>query len=65
MTYKDYRISVPFLSTGQWRDLRIWLLDNVHTRDYELIGEDPENTDNRIVHFAHKKDAVLFALRWT
>jgi hypothetical protein len=65
MTFKDYVISVPWRSTGNWRDIRIWLLDNIHTKEYTFSGVDDENPDNRIVHFAHKKDAVLFALRWT
>jgi hypothetical protein len=60
----DYRISVPWRSTGQWLDLRIWLLNNVCDTDYEYIGVDYKNENNRIVVFSHTKDAMLFALRW-
>jgi hypothetical protein len=58
-------VSVPWRSTGQWRDLRIWLIENVHDMDYDAYaGVDLEDYDRRVFYFAQKKDAVLFALRW-
>ena len=61
-----FRISVRYCGTGQWRDLRIWLLDNVHNRDsYVIDGADMNNYQNRVVRFAYEKDAIMFALRWS
>lgn len=57
-------VSVPWRSTGHFRDLRIWLLDNVNALDYDFDGEDPKNSDNRIYYFAFDTDATQFALRW-
>ena len=57
-------VSVPYHSTTQWRDLRIWLIDNVHDMDYDAAGVDLEDYGNRVFYFAHEKDAVLFALKW-
>ena len=57
-------VSVPWRSTGQFRDLRIWLLDNVLNMDYDYFGVDYENTNNRKYYFAREEDAALFALRW-
>ena len=61
----NIKVSVPFHSTGQWLDLRTWLLDNIDERDWDFDGADPKNPDNRIYYFSRKKDAVLFALRWS
>lgn len=58
-------VSVPWRSTGNFRDLQIWLLDNINSLDYNLDGVDYNDLDNRIVYFARERDAVLFALRWT
>jgi hypothetical protein len=58
-------VSVPWRSTGQFRDLRIWLLDNVPNHgDYDYHGEDLENPNNRLYRFAREEDAIMFALRW-
>lgn len=57
-------VSVPWRSTGQFRDLRIWLLDNVNERDWDFDGADPKNAENRIFYFAHRKDAMWFALKF-
>ena len=58
-------VSVPWRSTGQWRDLRCWLVDNVDDMDYDAAGVDLEDYDNRVFYFAREKDAILFALRWS
>lgn len=58
-------VSVPWRSSGQWRDLRIWLLDNVASGDYDHAGMDYDNQHNRIVSFRFEKDATMFALRWS
>lgn len=61
-----YRVSVPWSSTGQWRDVQIWLLDNVTGYDnYAFVGVDMKNTSNRIYYFANEKDAMMFSLRWS
>ena len=57
-------VSVPWRSARQWRDLRIWLIDNVHDMDYDAAGVDLEDYDNRVFYFAREKDAVWFALIW-
>ena len=61
-------VSVPWRSTGQYRDLRIWLLDHVPNHsDYELGGHDYDyhpDKDHRVVYFAREQDATMFALRW-
>lgn len=57
-------VHVPWRSTGQWRDLRIWLIENVHDMDYDAAGVDLEDYDRRVFYFARRKDAVLFALKW-
>jgi len=67
MSISDYcniKASVPWRSTDQWRDLRIWLLDNVNALDYDIYGIDIDNINNRIVWFARKEDALHFILRW-
>ena len=61
----NIRVSVPWRSSGKFRDLQIWLIDNVKDTDYEFKGMDPNNSNNRIFYFALKSDAVQFALRWT
>jgi len=62
-------VSVPWRSTGHFRDLRIWLLDNVPNHgDYEFAGVDSDllpNKDNRVYYFAHEEDAIMFSLRWS
>lgn len=58
-------VSVQWRSTGQFRDLRIWLLDNISADNYEFggLGHDPF-TDHRVYYFAREQDATLFSLRW-
>lgn len=58
-------VSVPWRSSGHFQDLRIWLIDNINSLDYNLDGVDYNDLSNRIVYFAYERDAVLFALRWT
>ena len=57
-------ISVPWRSTGQWRDLHIWLLDNVNNLDWDMAGVDLDNVKHRVIYFARSQDAVAFALKW-
>ena len=61
----NIRVSVPWCSTGHFRDLRIWLLDNVQETDYEFKGLDNLDSERRIFYFARQPDAVLFSLTWT
>lgn len=58
-------VSVPWRSTGHFRDLRIWLIDNVNSLDWTIDGVDYNDLNNRIVRFAQERDAILFALRWS
>lgn len=63
--HHPHRVSVPWRSTGQWRNLQIWLLDNIPSYDnYVFVGVDIKNTSNRIYYFAYERDAALFTLRW-
>ena len=57
-------VSVPWRSSGHYRDVQIWLIDNIDSLDWDLDGLDFNNPNNRIVRFAREQDAVLFALRW-
>lgn len=57
-------VSVPWGGMNHFRDLRIWLLDNVDELDYDFAGADPKNHKNRIFYFAKEKDATIFMLRW-
>ncbi len=57
-------VSLPWRGSGHFRDLRIWLLDNVDERDWDFDGVDPKNSNNRIYYFAREKDANWFSLRW-
>lgn len=57
-------VSVPWRSTGHFRDLIIWLLDNVHHSDYNFAGYDPKNGHNRMVYFTNEQDAIMFKMRW-
>ena len=61
----NIKVSIPWRCSGHFRDLRIWLLDNVDELDWDFDGADPDNEDNRIYYFALHKDATLFALRWS
>jgi len=61
----NIQVSVPWRSSGHFRDLRIWLLDNVNELDYDFDGADPNNQANRIVYFAKEQDAVWFRLKWS
>lgn len=61
----NIQVSVPWRSSGHFRDLRIWLLDTINHRDWDFDGADPKNPNNRIYYFAHQTDATLFALRWS
>lgn len=61
----NIKVAVPWDGTSHWRDVRIWLLDNIDQRDYEISGSPAYDLEKRVVYFAQKKDAVLFALRWT
>ena len=58
-------VTVLYCSTGQWRDLRIWLIDNVRDTDYDFINEPYLELNKRVIYFAREQDAVLFALRWS
>jgi hypothetical protein len=62
--YCNIKTSVPWCSTEHFRDLMIWLMDNVHSNDYDIDGIDLNNY-NRFVWFARKEDAVMFMLRWS
>ncbi len=57
-------VSLPWRGSGHFRDLQIWLLDNVDERDWDFDGVDPKNFNNRIYYFAREKDANWFSLRW-
>jgi hypothetical protein len=57
--------SVPWTSTGNYRDLRIWLIDNIDEKCYYIAGADFKNLSNRIVWFENRHDAVHFILRWS
>lgn len=56
-------VSVPWRSSGNYRDMQIWLLDNINTLDWDLDEADVNKSGNIIVRFARSKDAVLFSLR--
>lgn len=58
-------VKVPYRSTGQWRDLRIWLIENVHDMDYDSAGVDLQDYDKRVFYFARSRDALLFSLKWS
>ena len=63
----DIRVSIPWISTGHWRDVQIWLLDNVQNGYdilYQFCGEDFHNRNNRVYYFAKEQDASMFLLRW-
>ena len=66
MRIHDYEfvVSVPWVSTGNYRDIKIWLLDNCRKHDYLPAGVDLSNVDNRVIAFVHERDAIEFALRW-
>lgn len=57
-------VSVPWRSSGNYRDMQIWLIDNLDLLDWDLDGVDMNDLNRRIVRFARQKDAVLFSLRW-
>jgi hypothetical protein len=60
-----FKITVPFKSTGHFRDLRIWLIDNVAVSDYLILGADVHGLSyTKVVWFKYEKDAIMFALRW-
>jgi hypothetical protein len=52
-------------SPGQWRDLRIWLIENVNDMDYDAAGVDLQDYDRRVFYFARKQDAMMFTLKWS
>jgi hypothetical protein len=58
-------VRVRWQSSDQWWDLRIWLQENVDDMDYDAAGTDLMDINNRVVWFARKQDAVMFALRWS
>lgn len=58
-------VKVSYRSTGQWRDLRIWLIENVHDMDYDVADVDLRDYDKAVIYFARSEDALLFSLRWT
>lgn len=66
MKIRDYEfvVSVPWVSTDNYRDIKIWLLNNCRKHDYLSAGVDLSNIDNRVVGFVHERDAIEFALRW-
>jgi hypothetical protein len=57
-------VSLPWRGSDHFRDLRIWLLDNIDECDWDFDGSDPKNQENRIYYFAKKQDATTFSLRW-
>ena len=61
----NIRVSVPWRSNRHFRDLRIWLLDNINDLDYDFMGVEFGDLDNRIYYFARQDDAVMFTLRWS
>jgi hypothetical protein len=58
-------VKVLYRSTGQWRDLRIWLIENVDDMDYIAAGPDLTYPHRRVFYFARERDALWFALRWS
>jgi hypothetical protein len=61
-------VSIPWRSSGNFRDIQIWLLDNVPNHsNYEYAGMDytRPSKDKRVYYFAHEEDAAMFALRWS
>ena len=61
----NIQVSVPWPGVRRFRDLQIWLIDNVRNTDYEFKGMDLNNPNNRIFYFALEKDAIMFSLRWS
>ena len=59
----EFQVVVEFKSTGQWRDLIIWLIDNVKRGDYEFL-DGGLCSRQRTVAFKNNNDATWFALRW-
>jgi hypothetical protein len=57
-------VSVSWQGTGHFRDLRIWLDENVAYGNYDWGGADTKNPDNRVYYFSRHQDATMFALRW-
>ena len=61
----NIKVSAPWDGTPFWPEVRDWLQENVDKRDYEIGGHPRYDMSKRVVYFAHEKDAVLFALRWS
>ena len=58
-------VNVLWGSSGQYRNMVIWLLDNINHNDYDFGGITEGMPQHRTVYFGRKTDAILFALRWT
>ena len=68
MSREDFcniKVSVPFRSTTHFRDIKAWCYENFDYHVYNIEGADYGNLNNRIFWFAHKHDAMLFALKWS
>ena len=58
-------VKVTYKGIRQWRELRYWLSVNVDDFDYDCTGQDVlTDRNNRVIYFARRQDAVMFALRW-
>ena len=61
---ESFNVGVKWTSTGQWRDVRIWLLDHCKEADYTLAGVTAGKPNYRSVYFKNIDDAMMFKLRW-
>ena len=58
-------ISYVWETADDFKEQQKWLWDNVAVNDYQIYGTDPRNYNRRLIYFRHKRDAVLFSLRWS
>lgn len=58
-------VSYVWRTVDEFKEQRLWLLNNVAVNDYQIAGTDFKNTTRSLIYFRHERDAVYFSLRWS
>ena len=58
-------VAMPWKGKDHFTRVLLWLEDNVDERDWDWDVINIEQEQHRVYYFAHERDAVWFALRWS
>ena len=58
-------VAMPWKGSDHFTKLLVWLSKHIDERDWDWDVPYDKDEFHRVYYFAHKVDAILFALKWT